>query len=532
LNNQSSLYPLAAVATGDEATCIATAPDAARLPRFVYDTTRKELRAEFDFGLSPIPEHFPSRANAAVIGFFVEPQWGFRRALERYYDLYPEAFKRRAASAGTWLPFGETGSIENAADFGFAFHEIADHQAREKRILDDDQRIGAGSYVYAEPPTYWQQYTGEGNGTYEQRLAQLEQEAKAGSAIARGTIVSAIIRADGRRDLYLPGVAYTHQRPWGSNADPAITDPDPARSWPGKGRVELDRVSSLLGWDGSESIGVDGVYVDSMEGWGEILDYNTDHWRITRYPLTFDPQTKRIALLNFWGTLEWIRQASQRSREHGMLLFGNDAFFRRWQLAPYIDVPGREYTWIDKSGNLTPVEDERYLFFRAMAARRPYLMLMNNRFEDVSIMEPYFQRSVFYAVFPSMFLGHQQMNEVAYFSNPQWYNRDRALFKKYVPIVRKLDEAGWEPVPLAHIEPAGIRIERYGRAGGVLAFTLHNTGAVEEHVSLRLMMQELGIKGSLSARDWIGERDVPADSDTLRLVLPANGYAAIGVTSR
>src|SRR5688500_2803786 len=49
VNNQSSLYPMAVLAAGDEAVCIATPPDAARLPRFVYDPVKRELRAEFDF---------------------------------------------------------------------------------------------------------------------------------------------------------------------------------------------------------------------------------------------------------------------------------------------------------------------------------------------------------------------------------------------------------------------------------------------------------------------------------------------------
>jgi hypothetical protein len=89
-------------------------------------------------------------------------------------------------------------------------------------------------------------------------------------------------------------------------------------------------------------------------------------------------------------------------------------------------------------------------------------MLMNNRFDDASIMEPYFQRSVFWAVWPSMFSGQNVGVDVAYFDNPAWYNRDRALFKKYLPMVRKLDEAGWQPVTGASIDPPDARIERYG----------------------------------------------------------------------
>src|SRR4051794_23723317 len=140
-----------------------------------------------------------------------------------------------------------------------------------------------------------------------------------------------------------------------------------------------------------------------MEGWGEILNDNHDHWRVSQYPLTFDSKTHRVALLNFWGTYEWVKQMSERLHARGRMLMGNDAYFRRWQLAPLVDIPGREYTWITKDMKFDPLADERYLFFRTMSGAKPYLMLMNNRYEAGEFMEPYMQRSLFFAVFPSMF---------------------------------------------------------------------------------------------------------------------------------
>jgi hypothetical protein len=535
VDNAASLYPLAVIVTRDgRAIAVACPPDHPRLPRFVYDPANKELRAEFDFGLSPVVEAYPSRADAKVVAFEVPAKWAFRQALARYYALYPEPFKRRVKTAGIWLPFDESGPVANAADFGFAFHEVADHQVTgpsAERIMRDDERIGCGSYVYTEPQSYWQQYAGDGKGTYEQRLAQLEREAKDGSPVARATLVSGAIRHDGRREIYIDDVAYTPQRPWGSNADPNVTDPDGARNWPGKGRYEMDRLESMLGWLDKPDVGVDGVYVDSMEGWGEVLNYNRDHWRVSKYPLTFDPRTKKPALLNFWGTVEFVKRIAEKSRERGMVLFGNDAFYRRWQLAPWVDVPGREYAWIE-DGKFKPVEDSRYLFFRAMSGRKPYLMLMNNRYEDGSMMEPYFQRSLFYAVFPSMFIGHAGMNEQSYFSNPAWYNRDRHLFKKYVPLIRKLDEAGWEPVPHASVDVETVRIERYGSAErNNLAITLHNTTDQPQRVTLTLE-PELAVPAGAAATEWIREKPLTVsradDRATVHVEVPALGYASIG----
>jgi hypothetical protein len=536
MDDSASLYPFSVISGAGKAICLGVPLQPARLPRLVYLPREKQLRAEFDFGLSPIPTNFKSRADAAVVAFEVPAKWAFRQAIAKYWAQFPNAFARRDHTpGGLWMPFAETGPIEDAKDFGFAYHEVADQQVRsDDRVLKDDQRIGCGSYIYVEPQTYWQLYNGKGKGTYDERLAQLKAEAHNGVGIAQGTIVSGVIRDTGKLDLYMPGVAYTKQLPWGSSPEPAIVDPDQQRNWPSKARYEFDRLEPLLGLRDQPSRGLEGVYVDSMEGWAELLDYSHDHWRVASAPLTFDPKTKKVALLNFWGTYAWVKQMASRLHAKDMILFGNDAYFRRWQLAPFVDVPGREYTWIE-NGKIKPVEDEHYLFFRTMSGQRPYLMLMNNRFEDASIMEPYFQRSVFYAVYPSMFQGHASEHDVSYFENPAWYNRDRPLFKKYVPMVRKLDQAGWQPVPNATVEPKEIRIERWGDfRRNNLAFTIHNPTGSAQRVTLSLFRGDLQLPQHIRASEWIRGDEVKseAEGNTLKttLTLPAGGYAVLAIT--
>lgn len=536
LTDEASRYPFAVVipAGSDRATVIACPPDVPRMVRFVYDANAKELRAEFDFGLSPIPERYRSRADAAVVTYDVPASWAFRRALAKYYALFPDTFKRRVTKAGTWLPFGESGPIKDAADFGFAFHEISDAQV-DPRILSDDDKIGCGSYVYTEPQTYWQTYKGNGKGTYAERLAQLESDAKAGDAISQATLVSGVIRSTGKRDIYLEGVPYTPQLPWGNNPDPNLPA---ARGFANKGTYELDRLAPHVGWSDKPNPGTEGVYIDSMEGWCELHNYNHDHWRVTQFPLTFDPiNHRKVSLLNFWGMYAFIREASTRAHAHNQLLFGNDAFYRRWQFAPWVDIPGREYTWTDAAGKLTPVADADFLFLRAMAGKKPYLMLMNNRYDVGSVMEPYMQRCLFYAVFPSAFMANQAMNEVAYFSNPDWYNRDRELFKMYIPMVRQLDEAGWEPVTLATVEPTSARVERYGSvAAKALAFTVHNPGSSTGDVTLTISRGDLQLPEHVIGKSGIRPDSVSiAESESeirVTIHMPADSYEVIRLQPR
>jgi len=69
-------------------------------------------------------------------------------------------------------------------------------------------------------------------------------------------------------------------------------------------------------------------------------------------------------------------------------------------------------------------------------------MLVNGDFSKMTseINRRGMQRALLYGFYPSMFNGSVTENGVKkkarYFEMPELYNRDRELFKKYVPIVR------------------------------------------------------------------------------------------------
>ena len=58
------------------------------------------------------------------------------------------------------------------------------------------------------------------------------------------------------------------------------------------------------------------------------------------------------------------------------------------------------------------------------------------------------KRSLAYGALPSFFTWHGVSTFASniYFRRPDCYERDRPLFKKYVPLCRTLSEAGWQPV--------------------------------------------------------------------------------------
>ena len=77
------------------------------------------------------------------------------------------------------------------------------------------------------------------------------------------------------------------------------------------------------------------------------------------------------------------------------------------------------------------------------------------------LVERYMKRAVAYGCFPGFF-SHNAA-EGHYFTRPGLYERDRDLFRKYVPLCKLVAEAGWEPITAAR---SGERAHSYRAAFG------------------------------------------------------------------
>jgi hypothetical protein len=144
--------------------------------------------------------------------------------------------------------------------------------------------------------------------------------------------------------------------------------------------------------------------------------------------------------------------------------------------APLLDVMGIEVNWLSSKGEWQPDSDETFNFRRTLSGKKPYLLLMNTDYDRFTppLVEKYFQCCLFYAVFPGMFSANAADNP--YWETPRWYNRDRPLFKKYLPLIKKLSAAGWEPIPYARSNTPSVTVERYGDH----LFTVQNRGQPAE----------------------------------------------------
>ena len=104
------------------------------------------------------------------------------------------------------------------------------------------------------------------------------------------------------------------------------------------------------------------------------------------------------------------------------------------------------------------------------------------------------------------------------FSGRYWTDRgaqerDRPLFRRYIPLIRESTEAGWRPVPAAVASNAAISVERFdSEKGGVFYLTASNNGSSRAEFRLTVDSNRLKLKsGRSEVQDLLRARAVTAE---------------------
>jgi hypothetical protein len=271
---------------------------------------------------------------------------------------------------------------------------------------------------------------------------------------------------------------------------------------------------------------LDGEYLDSIEGYVTTdLNFCREHFQYTTVPLTFSSDTRQPALYKGLAVYEFTRWLSENVHRLGKLMFANGVPYRFSFLCPWLDVLGTETDWL-QGGKYRPASDSQMCLWRTMSGGKPFLLLMNTDYDAFTpaLVERYFQRSLFYGMFPSMFSHNAAENP--YWQNPNWYNRDRQLFKKYLPIIKKVAEAGWQPVTLTSCDNQQIYVERFG-PGSLGYLTLLNETDQRQAGTLSVDWRKLKFKEPPKARDLLSGSLVER-ADTFKIELQAGQATVLG----
>jgi hypothetical protein len=476
-----------------------------RFPAFYrigYNAATGELFLAYDLALTP---EKPT-AHLRFVMFLFDGKWGFRSALARYYEIFPDVFRCRTPDQGLWMPFAKISQVEGWQDFGFQFKEGTNETAW-------DDAHGIITFRYTEPMTWWMRMPKEMPRTMDAALAHAKQLAEKDDKRALALLTSGYHNADGQFPARLRDTPWCNGAVWSMNSMPGI--PGEVTDFKNKWNPQI--AEQLYGPDRKGDL--DGEYVDSSEGYvTNELDFRRDHFAAAQTPLTFSPNTHRPAIFRGLIAFEYVRGIARDIRSRGKLMMANGTPIRLPWLAPLLDVMGSETNW-NRSGTWRPMSDAELLYRRAMAGPKPYCFLMNTVFEEFphERVEKYMKRCLAYGMFPGFFSHNASQGH--YFSRPKLYNRDRPLFKKYVPLCKRVAEAGWRPITNARSSDPRVHVERFGDH----YLTVFNDSRKRRTAALTLD----GLDEPKSSRDLVTGRAITWREGTAKLTLEGEDVAVI-----
>ena len=457
---EHSIWPLGAVTAGDRGIALAIDPETPAHYRIGLSPKLRILYFVCDLGLAP--ERNASEIRLAVYPFKAGD--GFRGAFARYMSAFPAAFESRIPKHGGWFAFDKMSEVPDVGDFGIQFKEHVNE-------TEWDDAHGVYTFRYYEPGTWWMDIgarAGRKTPTYAECLAQAKALLGRGHSWAKAWETSGYLAADGRPMCETCDRNWCHGAVWSMNSAPGIAGGDYSFK-----QSEADYAKNY-----AEPFpkGIDGEYVDSAHMWmTAALDYDRRHFAAMRTPLTYAPQSRRVAIYKGLICQEYCAETARRLRKLGRFLFANtDVEHWSW-LVPQLDVIGTEVNFFT-AGEWKPLGHADLLFRRAICAKKPFAMFQTfdpkNYTQEMA--ERYFRVSLAYGMFPSF--------EPILFKHPDIRDRDRPLFRKYMPLCRELSEAGWRPLnALAACEDPDILVEQFGDR----FLTVFNSGRAEARVRLR-----------------------------------------------
>ena len=391
-----------------------------------------------------------SRAMFGFVLYRCDARWGFRDAARLYYKLFPKAFAKRVEHEGLWM-FGRKENLLDPEHYAFAEAGPAGWQLDDKYGIYTCPYIIPGQREIMQLPKLPASYK-EAMQVFEAfQPSSDEQKQNSGWGSNIKTIIeNCSLR--GPDDQWLMQIRNTH---WGGNSITFPLNANP-RLYYNKDKSTISSVLFQYVKDMLDKYpSVDGIYVDSLGSWGEYLNYRREHFQYAQIPLTYDITTGRPVIHNKFALLEFLWGLRDILEPRGKILFANGIHPARTFHAFACDVLGVEGS-------------ERLEHKRTIAYQKPFLLQIYNIYHDLGEVERYLKLCTFYGIYPS-FGNLQQIDDES-------YARLVPLYSKYVPILRRITAAGWEPVTYAISSEPTVWIERFGSSPKEeLLFTLYNS---------------------------------------------------------
>lgn len=398
-------------------------------------------------------------ARFKFVRFGFDGKHGFRGALETYQSLYPANWEVRVKRQGSILSFTNASKIPDCEDFGFRFKEAIYEP-------EYDDRHGLLTFHYEEPLLWWMKKPGKG-ADMQAFIDEANRLADAGDMRAKGWRESVFHDQNGNPLGYIRNMTWCDGIGWSLNTSPNMPEKFSdfnVRHADGKFEARFRK-----DWTPQNPVGIDGEFIDSSEPFqAHQMDYCRKRFPYMETPLAWCSTNGVPGIYKGMIAFENARETMRRCRAIGRYVFANSTPNRWCWMPPKMDAMCREVTWVKKDGSWQPDGSEIMMRRRMLCGGKPYSLVMNCDFDLLSNerVEKYMNHCLAYGFFPALFssAAHGKKNKERYFRRPELYERDRPLFKRYIPMIRRVAEAGWRPVNrLFPVDPAtGIFAEQFG----------------------------------------------------------------------
>ncbi len=477
----------------------------------LYDPDEGLLHARIKLGI--IHEARPHLQGRVPFGFTimpVDPAWGGRDAAARYHAAYPDLFEARPHREGLWMFGGNrVERVPNVEDFSYyegpstlpAYMRAAGVLAAPYII--PNQR--ALTHLLRLPANYEEAMA---------LLASTDPEADGWGGRGSREIIraSAIVGADGQFPITIRddiGADFKPDPPIYNVVFPVNPDPDLP-----SGADEMARIRTL-----AEMPDVGAVYTDSGSAWSaRYLNFRADHFPYADLPLTYDDETGRVAIFGKSPPVEHWRAMGEILHPVGKLIFPNlgHAMADPWSWFA-VDICGCE------QGS---THTQFLNYSRTLAYHKPVLFLgyLQLRGRDTFLAERegflnHVRRCALMGIMPSIAIREGYL---------EFYERDGDIYRLYIPIIKRLSAAGWEPVTHATVEAENVRVERFGPSEGMVFFTVLNEGAEAADCTLSMDLPALGGAGVGAVTELVTGEPLPSRSG-IPLHLDAGELAVVAV---
>ncbi len=470
----------------------------------------------YDVALTPLTRKFPGEAvlHLSLRARTSQEQQAFRLALDELYGRYPSLFERRPDAVGLWMPFTDISNIPDPQDFGFAYYEKGGALGSD---VDFCHENGVLTLVYTEPWLYWLPMPQGMERTPESALGLMRSLSASGAGrpgeFASAGLLGAARSVDGDIVMTFQDV------PWNSGARMEVsTDPE----LPTRDGATVNRAMAEFAFmrEQMEHEKVDGIYLDSLSAMF-TMDYNPAALAVADYPATFTADVLKPGLATPVAAYEFIAALAGYARQEGKYLMGNFPCWNFPFFMPLIDIPGEETHWFGE-GRYERMPDREMNYRRAMSGQKAWGFLMNGKYDhfDPEFARRYFEDCLFWAFQPSLF-SHDAAND-PYWENPEWYERDRPFFRRYMPWIQRLAAVGWRPQGSAVVSDEEIQVEHfYGDRDPVQFVTVRNSS--QTPISTYL---EVPLSGEDAQWVWMN----PLDGEAGWIFTDASGMGTVPVS--